>query len=113
MQLVLTQSASLAWKPLVEPGIQTAGQYVKVLRMDDTGTRPVTFMIKFDAGASYPNHNHPAGEEVFVLEGSVRFGGLDLSAGDFLYTPPGGTHAVHSKTGCVMLFNVPEEVEIL
>lgn len=113
MQPELVHSSTLPWKPLVEPGVQTAGLYVKTLRMDETGSRPVTFMLKFDPGASYPNHNHPAGEEVYVLEGSVRFGGLALTAGDFLYTPPGGTHSVHSKSGCVMLFVVPEEVEIL
>jgi hypothetical protein len=30
-----------------------------------------------------------------------------------LYTPPNATHSVYSKTGCVMLFVVPEEVEVL
>jgi quercetin dioxygenase-like cupin family protein len=56
---------------------------------------------------------HPAGEEVYVLEGRVRFGAVELRKGDYLYTPPGATHAVHSAEGCTMLFVVPEEVEIL
>ena len=43
-------------------------------------------MLKFDAGASYPTHNHPGGEEVFVLEGEVRIGQTQLNAGDYLYT---------------------------
>jgi quercetin dioxygenase-like cupin family protein len=43
--------------------------------------------LKFDAGASYPAHDHPAGEEVFVLEGEVHFGPHRLTAGDYLYTP--------------------------
>ncbi len=109
----LVRSAQADWKPLVENGIQRAGIYVKVLRFDEATQRPPTFLLKFDAGAAYPAHHHPAGEEVFVLEGEVRFGPDPLNAGDYLYTAPGARHAVFSKTGCVMLFVVPEEVEIL
>lgn len=109
----VVRSAALEWTPLVENGVRTEGIHVKVLRMDAATGRPPTFLLRFDAGASYPNHNHPAGEEVFVLEGEVRFGPIQLHAGDYLYTPPAGTHAVYSRTGCVMLFMVPEEVEIL
>jgi len=48
-----------------------------------------------------------------VLEGEVRFGATQLHAGDYLYTPPNATHSVYSRTGCVMLFMVPEEVDVL
>jgi hypothetical protein len=50
---------------------------------------------------------------VFVLEGAVRFGSVQLGAGDYLFTRPDETHAVFSESGCIMLFVVPEEVEIL
>jgi len=113
MLLQHTKSSELNWKPLYEEGVKTDGIYVKVLRYHEATKRPPTFMLKFDAGASYPNHNHPGGEEVFVLEGEVRFGPTQLNAGDYLYTPPGATHSVFSRTGCIMLFVVPEEVEIL
>jgi quercetin dioxygenase-like cupin family protein len=109
----IIKSNKAEWKPLVEAGIKTDGIYVKILRFDEVTQRPPTFLLKFDAGASYPNHNHPAGEEVFVLEGEVRFGPDQLNAGDYLYTPPGAKHSVFSKTGCTMLFMVPEEVEVL
>lgn len=97
---------------MVEAGVKTDGIQVKVLRFDQATERAPTFLLKFDAGASYPNHNHPGGEEVFVLEGEVRFGPDQLNAGDYLYTPPGAKHPVFSRTGCGMLFVVPEEVEI-
>jgi quercetin dioxygenase-like cupin family protein len=112
MQPLHVKSAELTWKPLVETGVKTDGIYVKVLRFDEATKRPPTFLLKFDPGASYPNHIHPAGEEVYVLEGEVRFAGDQLKAGDYLYTPPGAMHPVYTKTGCVMLFNVPEEVVI-
>lgn len=109
----VTRTTEMDWKPLVEEGVKTEGIYVKALRFDEATQRPPTFLLKFEPGASYPNHNHPQGEEVFVLEGEVRFGAVELRAGDYLYTPPGMAHAVHSRAGCVMLLVVPAEVEIL
>lgn len=113
MKKQITKTTEAEWKPLVEEGIKTDGLYVKILRYDEETKRPPTFMLKFDAGASYPNHNHPAGEDVYILDGEVRFGPDQLNVGDYLYTPPNATHSVFSRTGCIMLFIVPEEVEIL
>ncbi|MEA9415417.1 cupin domain-containing protein [Flavobacterium sp. PL02] len=113
MKKQITKSNETNWKPLVEEGIKTDGVYVKVLRFDEATQRPPTFLLKFDAGASYPNHSHPAGEEIYVLEGEVRFGADQLNSGDYLYMPPGSTHSAFSKNGCTMLFVVPEEVVIL
>ena len=110
---LLTQSKQLDWQPLIEEGVRTEGIFVKVLRYDEATRRAPVILLKFEPGATYPAHNHPAGEEAFILEGSVRFGKEDLEVGDYLYTPPGGKHAVHSKTGCVLLLSIPEEVEIL
>ena len=113
MNPLIVNTAMIDWTPLTEEGVNTTGLYVKILRYDTIAKRPPTFLLKFDAGASYPNHNHPGGEEVFVLEGEVRFGPNQLVKGDYLYTSPGDSHSVFSKTGCIMLFVVPEEVEIL
>lgn len=109
----LVRSGLEEWKPLAESGVNTNGIFVKVLRMDESTQRPPTFLLRFEAGASYPLHNHPRGEEIFVLEGEIRFGSDHLKAGDYLYTAPGITHSAFSKTGCTMLFVIPEEVELL
>ena len=107
----LVRTHSLGWKPLAEPGV--SGVFVKVLRFDkETGTAPA-ILLKFVAGATYPAHSHPGGEEVFVIEGDISLGKDDLHAGDYLYTPPNGKHAVHSRNGCIVLVNVPRGVEIL
>lgn len=113
MKKQITKGNETNWKLLVEEGIKTTGIYVKALRFDEATQRPLTFLLKFDAGTSYPNHSHPAGEEIYVLEGEVRFGADQLNRGDYLYMPPGSTHSAFSKEGCVMLFIVPEEVVIL
>ena len=70
---------------------------MKVLRFDKKSNRAPSLLLKFNPGASYPNHSHPAGEEVYILEGEVRFGPNHLKAGDFLYTPPGAKHSVFQK----------------
>ena len=55
------------WTPTQWPGISR-----KVLRRDEqTGAR--AGLLKFEPNSHLPRHMHPAGEEVFVLEGRVRF----------------------------------------
>ncbi|MEZ4803489.1 MAG: cupin domain-containing protein [Gelidibacter sp.] len=113
MSKYITQSEKMDWKPLLEDGVNTKGIYIKILHFDETTNRAPTFLLKFEAGASYPYHNHPAGEEAYVLEGEAYFNEHKLVKGDFLYTPPTFKHSVKTDTGCVILFKVPEEVEIL
>jgi anti-sigma factor ChrR (cupin superfamily) len=83
------------------------------LRFDKGTGRAPTFLLKFEPGATYPAHDHPAGEEVFVLEGEVTFGEHHLKAGYYMYTPLDRKHSVWSKQGCVMWLWVLEEVVIL
>lgn len=113
MEKQITKTSEINWKPLIEEGVKTDGISVKALCYDNIAKRPRAFLSKFEPGASYPNHSHPAGEEIFVLEGEVRSGKDELKKGDYLYMPPGSTHSVFSKTGCILLFKVPEEVVIL
>jgi quercetin dioxygenase-like cupin family protein len=104
----LVESSRLDWIPLDEPGV--SGVAVKVLRYDAAAKRAPTILLKFEAKATYPLHTHPAGEEIFVLEGDIRLGNAKLKAGDYLFTHPGNAHAVRSDGGCVVLVVVPEEV---
>ena len=103
----MVRSAETAWRAL-----PVAGASVKVLRADkDTGES--TVLIRFEAGTRFPAHNHPGGEEVFVLEGDLEIGRDRLKAGDYLYTPPDGKHAASSERGCLFLVILPKPVEIL
>jgi quercetin dioxygenase-like cupin family protein len=69
--------------------------------------------LRFEPGAVFPAHDHPAGEEVFVLEGEVRIGAHLMKPRDYLYAPPGCIHAVSSKTGCVFHVTLPKPVVII
>jgi quercetin dioxygenase-like cupin family protein len=109
----LVRTASMPWKPLVESGVDTSGIAVKPLRTEPATGRARSFVLRFDPGAKYPYHSHPAGEELFVLAGSCLIEGTLLEAGDYLYTAPGEKHSVQTDSGCTLLFQVPEEVTIL
>lgn len=101
------------WHPLIEKGVHYKGISVISLRYDEAKQRSTTILLKFEPGATYPYHNHPGGEEIFALRGEAILENVILSEGDYLYTPVGFKHSVTTKTGCTLLFVVPEEVEIL
>ena len=90
-----------------------SGCMVKSLLFNEEQGRSTTIQLKFDPGASYPYHNHPAGEEIFVLQGEAIIENQILSEGDYLYTPAGFKHSVQSKNGCILFFVIPEEIELL
>ncbi len=101
------RSDDIGWRALA-----TRGAAVKVLRHDkDTGGS--TALVRFDARTRFPAHNHPAGEEIFVVEGDLHVGREHLKAGDYLYTPPDVKHAASSEGGCVFLVTLPKPVEFL
>ena len=109
----IVRDSQKEWQPLIEKGIHYQGISVISLRYDETKQRSTTILLKFEPGATYPYHNHPGGEEIFVLSGEAIFENVTLSKGDYLYTPVNFRHSVTAKTGCIMLFVIPEEVEIL
>jgi quercetin dioxygenase-like cupin family protein len=101
------------WQPLIEKSIHYEGIWVISLHYDEVKQRSTTILLKFEPGATYPYHNHPGGEEIFVLSGEAIIENVTLSEGDHIYTPVNFKHSVTTKTGCTMLFVIPEEVEIL
>jgi quercetin dioxygenase-like cupin family protein len=111
MQNQIVRGSEVEWTPLNEPGI--TGIYVKSLMYDAEAKRSPTILLKFEPGARYPVHDHPAGEEIYVLEGDIHLGKDHLFAGDYIYTLPGNIHAVRTDGGCVVLLKAPEEVVII
>lgn len=109
----ITKSEQLSWEPLIENGVHYHGIFVKPLHFDKATNRSPAILLKFEKGASYPYHIHPAGEEIFVLEGSCEIHRKTLEKGDYLYTPPSGKHRVTTTTGCVLFLSIPEEVVLI
>jgi quercetin dioxygenase-like cupin family protein len=87
--------------PTGRPGI-----WRKLLRSDAaTGAR--TVLLKLEANSRLPRHMHPAGEEVFVLEGRVRFEETWYDAGYYLYSPPGSADDVYTDAGAILFVALP------
>ena len=95
------------WRSTPFPGVA-----VKTLRYDKASGES-SFLLRLDAGARVAAHDHPGGEELYVLEGDFQVGPETLGAGDYLYTPPNGIHAASSRDGCLVLVVLPEPVRIL
>lgn len=107
----LVKSNEIEWKPLGEENSE--GIFVKSLLYDEETKRSPTILLKFEAGATYPLHNHPGGEEVFVIEGDIKLGKDELKAGDYLFTAVNNKHRVSTRNGCIILLKAPQQVEII
>jgi quercetin dioxygenase-like cupin family protein len=103
----VVRTATAAWKPSAVPGVS-----VKVLRRDPASGES-TSLVRFEPGTRFPAYNHPAGEEVFVVEGDFQVGRHRLTAGDYIYTPPDEKHAASTEGGCVIIVTLPKPVEFL
>ena len=49
----------------------------------------VTSVVRFDPGARFPDHDHPGGEEMFVLDGVFSDETGNYPAGSYLLNPEG------------------------
>jgi len=63
---------------------------------------PVTSLVRYAPGGSFPEHTHPEGEEILVLEGVFSDEHGDYSAGTFLMNPHGSRHSPRSEPGCTL-----------
>jgi len=88
------------------------GVAFKVLKTHRPGTG-VTLLLRFDAGAAYPAHRHPEGEEYYVLAGELIDAGRSYGEGTFVYHSPGSVHAPSSRKGATVLVFLPAAIELV
>ena len=62
----------------------------------------VTSLVRYEPKSSFPEHGHPEGEEILVLEGIFSDQAGDWGPGSYLLNPEGFHHAPFSKDGCVI-----------
>ena len=67
-----------------------------------------TSLVTFAPGASFPEHTHPLGEELFVLKGtfSDEFG--DYPMGSYIRNPPGSKHSPFTRGGCKLFVKLEQ-----
>jgi anti-sigma factor ChrR (cupin superfamily) len=108
MKASILDTATLPWRDFQDaPGVR-----YKVLRHHDA-RRGITLLLQFDPGARYPAHRHPAGEDYYVLDGTLEEGGHEYGPHTFVHHPAGSAHSPRSRDGCTILVVLPEHIERL
>ena len=87
----------LSWKA----STFAAGVFVKDVAL--TGGLEMQ-LVRFDAGARLPLHEHELPEFIYVLDGELSIAGQQLRRGWASVASPGSVHTdVHSDTGCTFV----------
>ena len=94
------------WMPTETAGLEYSG-----LRAHASGG--ATFFLRFASGTKARPHNHPEGEELYVVSGDVTIGGRRLKTGDYLYTPPGMAHHSDAHEETIIFVSLPQAVVFL
>ncbi len=87
------------------PWTASPGGHVQRKRLHLVGpaeSGQVTSIVRYEAGATFPVHEHPDGEEILVLDGTFSDEHGDWPAGSYLVNPEGFSHAPFSREGCTL-----------
>ncbi len=95
---VVMRAADMDWQPSPSPTVWRKRFY----RDGPAEAGVVTSLVRYDAGSAFPTHQHPDGEEIFVLDGVFSDEHGDYPAGTYLLNPDGTSHAPFSKDGCTL-----------
>jgi anti-sigma factor ChrR (cupin superfamily) len=90
-------AARLDWVGSPTPGVERR----MLFRIGDEKAR-ATSIVRYAPGSRFPHHDHPGGEEFFVLEGTFQDDTGDFPAGSYIRNPPGTRHAPGSQEGCTI-----------
>ena len=77
-----------------------------------TGT-PGIAVLRYEPGASAPEHEHVDFEVIVVLSGSQTDEFGHYTAGDVVINSPGSRHSVWSEEGCVVLLHWSQPVRFI
>jgi anti-sigma factor ChrR (cupin superfamily) len=80
---------------------QAGVERVMLDRVGDERAR-ATSIVRYAAGALFPHHQHPGGEEILVLSGTFSDEDGHYPAGWYLRNPPGSGHQPFSDEGAVI-----------
>jgi len=62
----------------------------------------VTSVVRYEPHSKFPTHDHPEGEEIFVLDGVFSDEHGNWPAGTYLLNPEGFRHTPFSVPGCLL-----------
>ncbi|WP_237332796.1 cupin domain-containing protein [Zobellella iuensis] len=104
-RLTLPYDAS-RWQPS-----PAAGVWRYPLEREQAESGHVTSLVRFEPHARFPEHQHPQGEEFWVLEGTFSDENGDYPAGSYVRHPPRSRHGSFSDEGCVLFVKLNQFAE--
>lgn len=100
---VVIETAAMDWERS-----PAAGVWRKKLERAGHESGLVTSVVRYDVGSRFSEHEHPLGEEIFVLDGVFADEHGEYPAGSYLRNPPGSRHAPRSPGGCDLLVKLDQ-----
>jgi len=92
---------------------QIPGVFAKVL-FNDLKRAYSTTLVRLVAGTHYPSHHHAGVEELFLLEGDVTVGKVEMRPGDYCRGEEGSVHEeIVTKGGCLFIATSSHHDELL
>lgn len=93
-EFVRIDTTVAAWEPWAQDGVE-------VIRLAEREDEQV-YMMRLKPGTALPEHAHPGGEELFVLDGELADQNGSYPKGTWLRNPAGSAHEVYSDAGCTI-----------
>lgn len=96
-QRALVHPGDTPWVDSPSPGVTRR----PLDRIGDEIAR-ATSLVRYAAGSAFPEHAHPHGEEILVLDGVFSDESGDHGPGSYIRNPPGSAHRPRSAPGCTL-----------
>ncbi|GAA5219292.1 cupin domain-containing protein [Corallincola platygyrae] len=96
-ETVIINAEQMQWQKSPSPGVHR----VMLDRIGEEKAR-ATSLVRYAPGSHFDSHQHPAGEEILVLEGDFNDEHGSYPAGTYLRNPDGTSHSPFSNNGCVL-----------
>jgi anti-sigma factor ChrR (cupin superfamily) len=100
---VVVDTASQDWVASPSPNV-----WRKPLAREAAEHGHTTSIVRFEPGSYFPEHDHPLGEEIFVLDGVFSDEHGDYGAGTYIRNPPGSRHSPFSREGCTLFVKLDQ-----
>jgi anti-sigma factor ChrR (cupin superfamily) len=94
---LMLDTRAIPWAASPEPGV-----WRRMLERAGAESGRATSIVRYEPGARFHAHQHPMGEEFFVLEGIFSDEHGNYPAGTYVLNPPGSGHAPWTRDGCVL-----------
>ena len=108
--LNMNLSEQACYKPGDGPWIKSPADGVSRIHLEREALESghTTSFVKFEPNSFFPQHQHPLGEEIYVLDGVFSDENGDYPAGSYLRNPPGSQHKPFTKEGCTLFVKLDQ-----